>query len=174
MMTTRNLIILACLLALAGIVMLTWPQQDSSSSRSSSPTAAESTDGTSPSPTQPAQRETPDAATERAGSAEQEKIVKAFATAFSAAGSQQAWLAGLKPYVSAELLEGFRYTDPRRRTTGRPEQITDRSSTDEVRFEITYTGGETIACTLSQDPAGAWTIDQIEPVRAIAPSGADA
>lgn len=173
MMTTRNLMILACVLAAAGIVMLTWPQQHSSSNRSSSP-AAESTDGMSPSTTPPGESAAPDEAAESADQQEQKKIVKAFAAAFSAAGSQQTWLAGLKPYVSAELLEGFRYTDPRRRTTGQPVEITDQSGADTVRFEITYTGGEAIACTLTEDPAGVWTIDSIEPVRAIAPSGADA
>lgn len=173
MMTTRNLIALACVLALTGIVMLTSPQQDSSSNRSSSP-AAESTDGMSPSTTPAAESEAPDAAAESADQQEQKKTIRAFAVAFSAVGSQQTWLAGLRPHVSAELLEGFRYTDPRRRTTGHPVEVTDQSSTDTVRFEITYSGGEAIACTLVQDPAGVWTIDSIEPVRAIAPSGADA
>lgn len=187
-MNTRLLLALAGFLALVGVLLLTWPQgtdHPGPSSSSSSPAAAGTQGGTSPSRTaDPGAGAPTGSATAEGAEPQAQKVAAGFAAAFAATGAQKAWLAGLKPYVTAELLDGFRYTDPHRRTTGHVEQITRRpasssssgsaASSSQTRFEITYTGGQQILCTVSQTPSGAWLVDSIEPVRAIAPSGADA
>lgn len=93
----------------------------------------------------------------------QRQVVVDFAAAFSAKGPMKTWISGLEPYVTPELLEGLRYTDPRLRPRGPAVDVrTDRDS--QQAFVITYPGQARVRCTLAHS-AQTWQVSLIEPVR---------
>lgn len=93
--------------------------------------------------------------------AAQRKIVTGFAQVFTSTVSQQQWIEDLKPYVTDELLEGFRHTDPRVRPVGQVEKI--RYAEPAGVFRVDYRGGQPILIRLVQ--AGtSWSITSVDPV----------
>jgi len=102
---------------------------------------------------------------------QQQQVVAAFAKAFTATGPQRQWLKGLRPHVSAELLEGLRYTDPRQRATGTLVGVTATSQPGQ--FVVDYRGGQPLNVTVT--PQGTrWQVETITPVPPPpAPSGTD-
>ena len=91
----------------------------------------------------------------------QRKIVAGFAHAFTSTVPQQQWIEALKPYVTAELLEGFRHTDPRVRPTGQVAKISYAEPAGV--FRVDYTDGDPILIHLGQ--AGtSWSISGVDPV----------
>lgn len=93
--------------------------------------------------------------------AAERQIVAGFAHAFTSTVPQQQWIEALKPYVTAELLEGFRHTDPRVRPTGQVAKISYAEPAGV--FRVDYTGGDPILIQLVQ--AGtSWSISGVDPV----------
>lgn len=101
----------------------------------------------------------------------QQRVVTAFAKAFTATGPQQQWLNRLRPNVSAELLEGLRYTDPRQRATGTLVSVT--ATPQPGQFVVDYRGGQPLNVTVT--PRGdSWQVETVTPVPPPpAPSGTD-
>lgn len=102
--------------------------------------------------------------------AAQRKIVAGFARAFTSTVSQQQWIEDLKPYVTPELLEGFRHTDPRVRPVGQVEKI--RYAEPAGVFRVDYRGGEPILIRLVQDGTS-WSITSVDPVPPPPPPSGD-
>lgn len=93
--------------------------------------------------------------------AAQHKIVASFAKVFTSTVSQQQWIEDLKPYVTPELLEGFRHTDPRVRPVGQVEKI--RYAEPAGVFRVDYRGGQPILIQLVQTGTS-WSITSVDPV----------
>jgi hypothetical protein len=176
-MRTRPLIAVAAVLVAAGLALIFWPAGTGlgpTSTSSPTPPASNSpppplassssaTIGTSPAVDQdhadPGRFE------------ESRRVVEAFATAFTAPVDQNAWLVGLQPYVTPQLLDGFTHTDPQLRPAGQVQRVRHLEPGD--LFRVTYSGGYAIACTVVPAAAGGWVVSSVEPVRPRAPTGND-
>lgn len=102
---------------------------------------------------------------------EQHRVVAAFARAFTSTGPQKAWLADLKPYVTADLYQGLTNTDPTRRPIGRVKRVTAIAEPTGL-FTVLYDNGSEIQCTLTES-SGGWLVSQVEPIRPPDQSGTD-
>lgn len=102
---------------------------------------------------------------------QQQRVVAAFAKAFTATGPQRQWLNGLRPFVTADLLEGLRYTDPRQRATGTLVSVT--ATPQPGQFVVAYRGGQPLNVTVTPK-ATSWQVETVTPVPPPpAPSGTD-
>ncbi|MCM0621792.1 hypothetical protein [Nocardioides bruguierae] len=169
-MNARTLAWLGGALLLIGVLLLAWPDS------STSPTQ---TSGTSPSsspsvtlPTVPPSS-TDDLAHDHAHPdlAPQLSVVRAFAKAFTADGPQQQWISGLQAYVTPDLLDGLRYTDPRLRPTGKVVKAAHLAPAEFFKIEIR--GGQSLTCTVVAASGGEWVVDSFEPIETLLPSGTD-
>lgn len=93
------------------------------------------------------------------------RLATAFAQAWSyTARSQQAWVRGIRPYVTPALAVGLAQTDPARvpatRVTGEAVLLTASATSAQVRVP---TDGGSIVVTLRQAPHGPWLISEIAP-----------
>lgn len=166
----------AASLAALGLLLILWPSAPSPDKGKGQPsprnelTAPSTPLPTSASPEQEHDDED-DQQHDHPTSPTQMRMVDRFAQAFAAGGPPRTWLSGIKPYVTSDLLEGFRYTDPARRLTGKVRQVTAVAELENV-FIITYASGDRIACTLTDDGSG-WLVSKVEPVKDPDPTGTD-
>ena len=173
-MSTRMLLALAGLLAVTGLALVFWPAPQTGSTDVPPPSASSPPTTSSPSSSVGGMSPDGEDGHDHEDADElvaQRDVVAAFAVAFTAPGDQDDWLTSLKPYVTPDLLDGFTYTAPNQRPTGRAPNITHLEPGDV--FQVTYRGGQTIACTVTAAPNGSWVIASVAPVRAPAPTGTD-
>ena len=162
----------AAALAVVGLLLLLHPGGDHSRPTSHPTSSAPPTPSSSSSPS------TPPVTPNLGGGGEplpeqvaaQRKIVAGFARVFTSTVSQQQWIEDLKPYVTTELLDGFRHTDPRVRPVGQVAKI--RYAEPAGVFRVDYRGGEPILIRLVQ--AGtSWSISSVDPVPPPPPPSGD-
>lgn len=171
-MTTLRIPLLVAValgLAVGGLALIFWPDEPGPSAGKVSQQPIASTPP-SMETTHPTEEEH---AHEHDTDPEQLRLVDQFGQAFGARASHKVWLAGLEPHVTAELLEGFRYTDPARRLKGKVKQVLAVAELEHV-FIVTYAADEQIAVTLSTSSGrDAWVVSEVEPVKAPAQTGND-
>lgn len=154
---TPLLIALAALLASLGLVLIFWPSAETEAPAPQPSAKSSATSTTSPS----AVHDHPGRTTDQLHA--QRAVVLEFATALAApeaSTNPDAWLARLKPLVSPDLLEGYRYTDPRLLPHQAPLEV---GAVDELldEFLIEYPEGVRIQVTLTPKPDG-WVVDQVD------------
>lgn len=159
-----------------GLILILWPSTPSpDSGKGGTSPRGESTAPSTPLPTSAGPEEDHEGEAgdghHHATSPAQMKLVDRFAQAFAAGGPQRTWLSELKPYVTSDLLDGFRYTDPARRLTGKVRQVTAVADLEHV-FTVTYASGARIACTIAANGSG-WLVSKVEPVKAADHTGTD-
>lgn len=177
-MTARIWLVGISLLVSAGLALLFWPAGKEQPSTASSPTSAAAShpapDGMSPAPPSSSPRggevEDHDHAPNPARSA-QLALVDRFATLFASDRRQSRWLGSLRPLVTADLLAGFEFTDPRTRPRGRVVEVSHLEPGD--LYQVTYDTGDRIACRLVRSSSGGWVVASVDPVQVSLPSGTD-
>lgn len=165
-MKTR--LLLAGALLLVGVLILAWPDS------STTPQTGGTSPGSAPSATLPATPSGSDGLAHDHDHSDLEpqlSVVRAFADAFTAAGSQRQWIAGLQPYVTPDLLAGFTYTDPRLRPAGKVVKVI-RLDPGEL-FQIELRGGQSLTCTVVAASGGQWVVDSFAPIETPLPTGTD-
>lgn len=163
-------------LGLALILLPTDPDPTAGKGQQPAPSPTASTPATTPDQSTPDQS-TPDQhgeehEHEHEADPAQLRLVDQFAQAFGARAPLKAWLDGLEPHVTPELLEGFRYTDPHRRLVGHVRQVAAVAELEHV-FTVSYASGETIAVTLQPRPAAGWVVAKVDPVKPPEQTGTD-
>lgn len=162
-MKNRTPLLIASALALAalGIALIFWPAGehrqavDPLHERSSAPT--EPTSPAAEGEHQHHERSAPDIQAQRV-------VVEKFAAALadpSASQNPQAWLARLEPLVSEDLLEGYRYTDPRLLPQQKPVELGPLDELVDV-FVLEYADGDRTQVILTRSAGGDWQVDQVE------------
>lgn len=169
----------AAVLALVGVTLLVAPPAEPDRQSRTDTATVPSASAGSDAPTDSSTATPAPTRTETAGpdtvltpeQNQQRRVVTAFARAFTATGPQQRWLSGLRPFVTAELLEGLRYTDPRQRAAG---TFAGAAATAQAgQFVVDYRGGQPLNVTVTRHGTS-WRVDAVAPVPPPpAPSGTD-
>lgn len=160
-------------LGLALILLPTDPDPTAGKGQQPAPSPTASAPATTPSsPTPDQDGEEHEHEHEHEADPAQLRLVDQFAQAFGARAPLKAWLDGLEPHVTPELLEGFRYTDPHRRLVGQVRQVAAVAELEHV-FTVNYASGETIAVTLQPRAETGWVVTKVEPFKPPEQTGTD-
>lgn len=102
----------------------------------------------------------------------QSRVARAFGTAFTAKGTQQAWLTGLERHVTKRMLEQLELTAPWRRPSGAVVTV-EVADPDVLRpqFSLRYDSGLVLVGELAPHRSG-WLVDAIAPAVST-PAGSD-